>query len=88
MIYQSPYETTIGKVLNIKGVEEKIRTALAQNYPWIKVDENNRTILIYPNDIIPKFDHPVVVDLGRNLKYVCNRLNSILYVKCNLVNTL
>ena len=37
MIYQSPYETTIGKVLNIKGVEEKIRTALAQNYPWIKV---------------------------------------------------
>ena len=46
MIYQSPYETTIGKVLNIKGVEEKIRTALAQNYPWIKVDENNRTILI------------------------------------------
>lgn len=58
MIYQSPYETTIGKVLNIKGVEEKIRTALAQNYPWIKVDENNRTILIYPNDIIPKFDHP------------------------------
>lgn len=76
MIYQSPYETTIGKVLNIKGVEEKIRTALAQNYPWIKVDENNRTILIYPNDIIPKFDHPVVVDLGRNLKYVATDLTA------------
>ena len=32
--------------------------------------------LIYPNDIIPKFDHPVVVDLGRNLKYVATDLTA------------
>lgn len=76
MIYNTPYETTIGRTLNIKGVDNEIRTALVQNHAWMKVNEDNRTILIYPNSLIPKFDHPLLIETARGLKYVATDLSS------------
>lgn len=68
MIYLSPYDTTIGKAFNINGLEQAIKTALVQKHHWIKIDEAVGTIAIYPNQIINKFDHPILVELRPGLK--------------------
>ena len=57
----SPYHTTVGKHFVVKDTEQAIRQVMGRGYNWIKVNETNKTIYIYPNDVINKFDHPLLV---------------------------
>lgn len=78
MLCISGYDTTITRVLNVKEQARDIMTAVTQNLPWVKVNEENRTIEIYPNQLVRKFDHPLVIDVssGRGVCYVATDLSA------------
>lgn len=65
----SPYHTTVGKHFVVKDTEQAIRQVMGRGYNWIKVNEVNKTIYIYPNDVINKFDHPLLVETVKGLVY-------------------
>lgn len=70
MFILSPYDTTIGKPFFIQENLSNIRNSLGRDYPWIKVNDEDRTIFIYPNDIIKKFDHPLPIETVKGEYYI------------------
>lgn len=68
-MFTDPYKTTIGSVINISSVEKEIRQSIISKKDFIKVNDKNLTIEIYPNGLIPKFEHPLLVNLMNKLTY-------------------
>lgn len=62
MIHYSPYSTTIGKTILTDDAVQSIKAAIIQNHPWAKVNDDTGVVSIYPNQVVRKFDHPIVLD--------------------------
>jgi hypothetical protein len=77
-IFYSPYETTIGSFFKTDEQQKTIRQSLGLNYPWLKVNEQNKSIFIYPNSVVPKFDHPLIIETVKGLKYTVCDLSSFI----------
>lgn len=61
-IFNSPYSTFIGKQFYMKDTEKEIRDSITMRHPWCQVDLNKMVVTIYPNGIVTKFNHPVLVE--------------------------
>lgn len=77
-IFYSPYETTIGSKFNTDRSQTAIRQSLGLNYPWMKINEANKTIFIYPNPVIPTFSHPLTIETVKGLTYTICDLSSFI----------
>ena len=77
-IFYSPYETTIGSKFNTDRSQTAIRQSLGLNYPWMKINEANKTIFIYPNPVVPTFSHPLTIETVKGLTYTICDLSSFI----------
>lgn len=77
-IFYSPYETTIGSKFNTDRSQTAIRQSLGLNYPWMKINEANKTIFIYPNSVVPTFSHPLTIETVKGLTYTICDLSSFI----------
>lgn len=77
-IFYSPYETTIGSKFNTDRSQTAIRQSLGLNYPWMKINETNKTIFIYPNPVVPTFSHPLTIETVKGLTYTICDLSSFI----------
>jgi hypothetical protein len=77
-IFYSPYETTIGSKFNTDRSQTAIRQSLGLNYPWMKINEANKTIFIYPNPVVPTFSHPLTIETVKGLTYTFCDLSSFI----------
>ena len=77
-IFYSPYETTIGSKFNTDRSQTAIRQSLGLNYPWMKINEANKTIFIYPNPVVPTFSHPLTLETVKGLTYTVCDLSSFI----------
>ena len=68
-MFIEPYKTTIGSAININNVEKEIRQSIISGKDFIKVNDKNLTIEIYPNGLIPKFEHPMLVNIAGKVNY-------------------
>ena len=68
-MFIEPYKTTIGSVININNVEKEIRQSIISGKDFIKVNDKNLTIEVYPNGLIPKFEHPMLVNIAGKVNY-------------------
>ena len=68
-MFSDPYKTTIGSLINTQSVEKEIRDSLNTRKDFVKVNEKNLTIEIYPNGLISKFEHPLLLNLNNKLTY-------------------
>lgn len=68
-IFYSPYETTIGSKFNTDRSQIAIRQSLGLKYPWMKINEANKTVFIYPNPVVPTFSHPLTIETVKGLTY-------------------
>lgn len=77
-IFYSPYETTIGSKFNTDRSQTAIRQSLGLNYPWMKINEANKTVFIYPNPVVPTFSHPLTIETVKGLTYTFCDLSSFI----------
>lgn len=77
-IFYSPYETTIGSKFNTDRSQAAIRQSLGLRYPWMKINEANKTIFIYPNPVVPTFSHPLTLETVKGLTYTVCDLSSFI----------
>ena len=77
-IFYSPYETTIGSKFNTDRSQTAIRQSLGLNYPWMKINEANKTVFIYPNPVVPTFSHPLTIETIKGLTYTFCDLSSFI----------
>nr|DAS66385.1 MAG TPA: hypothetical protein [Bacteriophage sp.] len=77
-IFYSPYNTTIGSKFNTDRSQTAIRQSLGLNYPWMKINEANKTIFIYPNSVVPTFSHPLTIETVKGLTYTICDLSSFI----------
>lgn len=77
-IFYSPYETTIGSKFNTDRSQAAIRQSLGLGYPWMKINEANKTIFIYPNPVVPTFSHPLTLETVKGLTYTVCDLSSFI----------
>lgn len=77
-IFYSPYDTTIGSKFNTDRSQTAIRQSLGLNYPWMKINEANKTIFIYPNSVVPTFSHPLTIETVKGLTYTICDLSSFI----------
>lgn len=77
-IFYSPYETTIGSKFNTDRSQAAIRQSLGLNYPWMKINEANKTVFIYPNPVVPTFSHPLTIETVKGLTYTFCDLSSFI----------
>lgn len=77
-IFYSPYETTIGSKFNTDRSQAAIRQSLGLRYPWMKINEVNKTIFIYPNPVVPTFSHPLTLETVKGLTYTVCDLSSFI----------
>lgn len=77
-IFYSPYETTIGSKFNTDRSQTAIRQSLGLNYPWMKINEANKTVFIYPNPVVPTFSHPLTIETVKELTYTFCDLSSFI----------
>lgn len=77
-IFYSPYKTTIGSKFNTDRSQTAIRQSLGLNYPWMKINEANKTIFIYPNSVVPTFSHPLTIETVKGLTYTICDLSSFI----------
>lgn len=77
-IFYSPYETTIGSKFNTDRSQAAIRQSLGLRYPWMKINEANKTIFIYPNPAVPTFSHPLTLETVKGLTYTVCDLSSFI----------
>lgn len=77
-IFYSPYETTIGSKFNTDRSQIAIRQSLGLRYPWMKINEANKTIFIYPNPVVPTFSHPLTLETVKGLTYTVCDLSSFI----------
>lgn len=77
-IFYSPYETTIGSKFNTDRSQAAIRQSLGLRYPWMKINEANKTIFIYPNLVVPTFSHPLTLETVKGLTYTVCDLSSFI----------
>ena len=77
-IFYSPYATTIGSKFNTDRSQTAIRQSLGLNYPWMKINEANKTIFIYPNSVVPTFSHPLTIETVKGLTYTICDLSSFI----------
>ena len=77
-IFYSPYETTIGSKFNTDRSQTAIRQSLGLNYPWMKINETNKTVFIYPNPVVPTFSHPLTIETVKGLTYTFCDLSSFI----------
>mgnify|MGYP000011975046 FL=1 len=77
-IFYSPYETTIGSKFNTDRSQIAIRQSLGLKYPWMKINEANKTVFIYPNPVVPTFSHPLTIETVKGLTYTFCDLSSFI----------
>lgn len=77
-IFYSPYETTIGSKFNTDRSQTAIRQSLGLKYPWMKINEANKTVFIYPNPVVPTFSHPLTLETVKGLTYTVCDLSSFI----------
>lgn len=77
-IFYSPYETTIGSKFNTDRSQTSIRQSLGLRYPWMKINEANKTVFIYPNSVVPTFSHPLTIETIKGLTYTFCDLSSFI----------
>lgn len=77
-IFYSPYETTIGSKFNTDRSQIAIRRSLGLKYPWMKINEANKTVFIYPNPVVPTFSHPLTIETVKGLTYTFCDLSSFI----------
>ena len=77
-IFYSPYDTTVGSKFNTDRSQTAIRQSLGLNYPWMKINEANKTIFIYPNSVVPTFSHPLTIETVKGLTYTICDLSSFI----------
>lgn len=77
-IFYSPYETTIGSKFNTDRSQIAIRQSLGLKYPWMKINEANKTVFIYPNSVVPTFSHPLTIETVKGLTYTFCDLSSFI----------
>lgn len=77
-IFYSPYETTIGSKFNTDRSQTAIRQSLGLKYPWMKINEANKIVFIYPNPVVPTFSHPLTIETVKGLTYTFCDLSSFI----------
>lgn len=81
MIYYSSYDTTLGSKFLTKELEAEIRKVIVTSNNFTKVNDNNNTILFYPNRLVRKFDHTLIIETGNRHRYSVADLSSFITMR-------